>query len=84
MHRKRFLLLIVLMICTTGSSVFSQHQLVNPDSALLNTLTRLPGSRLRLQYAVEQALQNATDLRAAEAAYRTALGVVRQIGRAHV
>lgn len=55
-----------------------QAQPANPDSALQVILEELEGDPLTLQEAVQQALQNATSVREAEAAYLAARGTVRR------
>jgi outer membrane protein TolC len=50
----------------------------NPDSALLAMLAELKGAPLSLEAAVQQALQNATSIRRAEADYLAARGAVRR------
>jgi len=46
----------------------------NPDSAFAETLRRLEGEPIRIEDAVALALENATDVQAAEAAYVSAEG----------
>jgi len=50
----------------------------NPDSALIEIVRTLPGTRLPLGTATELALQNATSVRQAEAGYLAASGVLRR------
>ncbi|MBI1804680.1 MAG: TolC family protein [Ignavibacteriae bacterium] len=50
----------------------------NPDSALQNILDKLEGTTLPLRDAVQHALQNATSVRTAEAAYLAASGSRRR------
>ena len=58
--------------------VRGQIQPVNPDSALQHILDTIEGTPLKLEDAVDRAVENATDARSAEASYRSALGVVRR------
>src|SRR5512140_2982990 len=50
----------------------------NPDSALQTILRNLEGTSLSLHDAVQLALENATAVRTAEAAYQSARGVSRR------
>lgn len=59
-------------------SVAVGQTLANPDSALLAILDELEGSPLRLQEAIQYALENATSVRRAEAAYLAARGSARR------
>jgi len=59
-------------------SVTVGQTLANPDSALLAILDEIEGTPLPLQEAVQHALENATSVRRAEAAYLAARGSVRR------
>ncbi|MGH7492339.1 MAG: TolC family protein [bacterium] len=69
-------LALILLLC--ASSVAVGQTLTNPDSALQAILDELEGTPLPLQQAVQYALQNATSVRRAEAAYLAARGAVRR------
>jgi len=56
----------------------AQIRTTNPDSALENILSRLEGTHLGLQAALQYALKNATSVHTAEAAYSAARGAVRR------
>ena len=70
--------LILVFLALFLSQAVAQNLQANPDSALVNILEQLAGKPLGLQDAVKQAKQNATSVRAAEAAYLAARGAVRR------
>ena len=70
--------LILVFLALFLSQAIAQNPQANPDSALVNILEQLAGKPLGLQDAVKQAKQNATSVRAAEAAYLAARGAVRR------
>jgi len=69
-------LTFVALVGVSGTSV--GQTAANPDSALQEILQGLEGSPLSLHDAVRAALQNATSVRSAEAAYLAARGAVRR------
>lgn len=75
MHRKLVVLLSIAALfhpCTTRGQTF------NPDSALQIILNKLEGAPLSLRDAQKYALDNATSVRTAEAAYMSASGSRRK------
>jgi outer membrane protein TolC len=72
LHAALFVATVVLL------QVCVQAQPANPDSSLLAILNGIQGSPLSLREATEQSLRDAPSVRAAEAAYQAALGVVRR------
>jgi outer membrane protein TolC len=62
----------------SASLAAAQTQPSNPDSALQSIVRQLEGTRLPLRDAVQNALNNATSVLTAEAAYMSARGVVRR------
>ena len=69
-------LALTLLLCASPAVV--GQTLTNPDSALQAILDELEGTPLPLQQAVQYALQNATSVRQAEAAYLAARGAARR------
>jgi outer membrane protein TolC len=63
-----------------GNTLFSpaQTQTVNPDSSLRSILDNLEGTPLTLHEAVQHALEKATSVRTAEAAFNAARGAARR------
>jgi outer membrane protein TolC len=61
-----------------GFAGAQQNQFANPDSALRIALDEIEGSPLSLKDAVDLALERATSVRAAEAAYNAARGSLRR------
>lgn len=70
------LFLYIALLCMTITGMAQTP--TNPDSALQIFLDQLEGTSLPLQDAVDYALQNATSVRTAEAAYLAARGVLRR------
>jgi outer membrane protein TolC len=59
-------------------AVFGQSQVASPDSALVNILGKLEGTRLSLAEAARLARENATSVRSAEASSAAANGAERR------
>jgi outer membrane protein len=78
MVRSVFIPFILIAVLGVGQFAAAQTQPANPDSALQSILEQLEGTPLPLQKAVEQALNNSTTVRSAEAAYLAARGTVRR------
>ncbi len=78
MLRDSILPLMVIAIIGCTRSAVGQAQPFNPDSALQVILDQIEGTPLRLQQAVQHALNNATSVRVAEATYLAARGTVRR------
>jgi outer membrane protein len=66
-----------LFLLFAGQIAFAQNT-ASPDSALQTILNSLPGTRIRLEEAAQQASLNATAVRSAEAAYQGAEGSLRR------
>ncbi|HEX9652934.1 MAG TPA: TolC family protein, partial [bacterium] len=77
MVRDSILLSLFIALFLVTSSAFGQTT-TNPDSALQIFLDQLQGTPLTLNDAVQHALENATSVRAAEAAYLAARGALRR------
>jgi outer membrane protein TolC len=78
MSRISFSLVILAILVGHTFSSSAQTQTANPDSSLQTILDNLDGTPLSLHEAVQQALEKATSVRTAEAAYNAALGVARR------
>jgi outer membrane protein TolC len=78
MKRIAMLVLSWMLVSGSGNGAAAQSQPANPDSALQNLIDRMEGTRLPLTGAVDYALENATSVRTAEAAYLAAKGSVRR------
>jgi len=68
--------MLLLLFCLVPSGLAQNP--VNPDSALLRVLNELEGTPLSLHDAIQNALEHATAVRSAEAAYLAARGAQRR------
>lgn len=78
MIRTFFLRLVMILLIGATQAVNGQTKLASPDSALREFLEKLEGTPLSLQEAVQHALEKATSVRTAEAAYLAASGAARR------
>lgn len=77
MLRNKIVPLVLIILLCTASAALGQAP-TNPDSALQSIVRTLKGESLPLQQAVNHALNNATSVRKAEAAYLAVAGTVRR------
>jgi outer membrane protein TolC len=77
MMRNSILSLVFALLAASAPASASQNQAANPDSALQYILDALEGTPLPLSESVRSALEKATSVRAAEAAYLATRAAVR-------
>ena len=78
MSRNSFLPLGVAILIGLAGAPPARTQTTNPDSSLQSILDKLEGTHLPLNAAVQHALEKATSVRLAEAAYLAARGSARR------
>lgn len=76
--RSTFALILIILFSPSVHAQTLRVNVANPDSALQTILAGIDGTPLSLREAVQSALNNATSVRTAEAAFTSARGAARR------